>query len=608
NYQNGFTIQGHAPIQTTTIYVPRESDILNLSKDRIITVVYRYDYQEGDGADITHFSEKHIINIHLEFRSGQPSIGDVTAPATVLPNSTVGLSVPSVSKGAYEILSGGWEIFENANDAREHKNGVAYKNNATPMYWYQNNYYVAYYAKTYLGKTYSNPVPFSVANYHRIGEVMNHEQRMFIDHKDVDRASKIYLDAAAYPTNSIAADKDALLSPEGKEDGKNDLDYLYDLYKETNEGTASTDYVYDTRVKNAANLEFFLRSDIAPKAYAANWNSIGDEDQCFNADFHGNGYTISGLTKSLFGHLCGKVYNLGVTGSFTGGGVADNGGYAENCWVYTSADPSSVTPTAKAVIGNGGSIINSYYIEDNHFAEGDEGDAIKKSKTDFEQGEVAYQLNRFHLHKRYSDHEVPPSGVAYKYFALDTESNNISLHDAHYDASYAVYSYDDANRGYVEDYFTDGDFIYAKGEIPLTVNERFHKESNAYYPIYPDDYIFFGQHLSYAEASHNDWPVRILKQIDGDKRERIVRVREEANRVYRAPAYYMSKTMDNAYFNIFAILSDEYKGTYVDHNMTAIDFTGHNDNRYTDDASQAQFYQPYLDYEGLNHISISGLT
>ena len=604
NYQKGFTIQGHAPIQTTTIYVPSESDILNLSKDRVITVVYRYDYKEGDGADITSFSEKHIINIHLEFRSGQPTIGDVTAPATVLPNSTVGLSVPSVTKGAYEILGGGWEIFETELDAREHKNGVAYKNNATPMYWYQNNYYVAYYAKTYLGKTYSNPVPFSVANYHRIGEVMNHEQRMFIDHKDVDRASKIYLDAAAYPNSSIAADFDTLLSPNGKKDNKNDLDYLYDLYQETKSLQATSGYIFNNRIENAANLEFFLRSDIEPKAYTS-WTPVGDAGDCFSGDFHGNGYTIKNMTNSVFGYLCGKVYNLGVMGSFTGGGVADHGGYAENTWVYTTG-----APIGKAIIADGGSIINSYYHENNAFAE---GDAIKKSKSAFVDGEVAYQLNRFHLHKRYSDKTIH-SGEAYKYYDLDTESNALNLNEAYYDASYAVYNFGDVNRAYVEDYYADGDFVYANGEVPLENNERFHLETNAYYPIYPDDYIFFGQKLSFEDLTHNEWPVHIVKQIDGEKRERIVRAMNTANRVYRAPAYFMNKKMDKTYFNIYAALADHYRSLafsqdlYVDHHMTALDLTGYNDNAYTTDTSQANFYTPYLDYEGLNNISISGLT
>jgi hypothetical protein len=208
--------------------VARESDILNLSKDRVITVEYKYTYreQDADGGGYETFVEKHVVNIHIQFKSGLPTIGEVTPPATVLPNSVVGLSAPTVTKGAYEILGGGWEMFETLSDANEHKNGVEYKNNATPMYWYQNNYYVAYYAKTYLGKAYSTPVPFSVANYHRLGEVMNHEQRMYIDHKDVDRASKIYLDAAPYPTNSIAADfdeNDPLISPNGKKDGKNEI-------------------------------------------------------------------------------------------------------------------------------------------------------------------------------------------------------------------------------------------------------------------------------------------------------------------------------------------------------------------------------------------------
>ena len=615
NYQKGFIIQGHAPIQTTTIYVPRESDINNLSKDRVITVVYRYDYKEGESTSISHHSEKHIINIHLEFRSGQPTIGDVTPPATVLPNSVVGLSVPSVKRGAYEILGGGWEIFETPEDAYEHKNGVAYKNNATPMYWYQNNYYVAYYAKTYLGKTYSNPVPFSVANYHRLGEVMNHEQRMYIDHKDVDRASKIYLDAAPYPTNSIAADfdeNDPLVSPNGKKDGKNDLDYLYDLYQETKNGQTAVaePYVFNTRIKNASNLEFILRSDIAPKKYADTssdgWKQIGDSENCFAGTLHGNGYTISGLDKSLFNYLCGNVYNLGVTGSFTGGGVADHGGtkgYAENCWVYTTAKLEENTTTKAIFSDDGGRIVNSYYREDNAFAG---GQAIKETKTDFEQGEVAYQLNHFYLNKRYSDNTPSITDNLYKYMHLNVADNTLTKAEGHYTNEHAVYEFAGTRRGYVEDYYADGDFIYANGEIPLTVNERLDQEDKMYYPIYPDDYIFFGQRLSYQGSTHNDLPVRIKKQTVENK-ERIVRV-GEANRVYRAPAYYKSKEKKEAYFNINAAFVDAYNGTPVDRDMTAIDFTGYNDKTYSTGHEAGVFHMPILDYEGLSGISIDGLT
>lgn len=594
NYQTGFAISGHSPVETSTLYVSRESDILNLSEDRIITVVYKYTYKEGstDGGYET-FAEKHIVNIHVQFKSGLPTIGEVTPPATVLPNSVVGLSVPSVTKGAYEILGGGWEMFETISDANEHKNGITYKNNATPMYWYQNNYYVSYYAKTYLGKTYSKPVPFSVANYHRMGEVMSHKvngknEYMYIDHKDVDRDSKIYIDSAAYAATSIAAG----------EIEKNDLDFLYDLYTASLDGNK-----LNARVKGADSLVFILRSDIEPKKYKNSWTSVGDNSVCFKGKLHGNGHTIDNLTSSLFGYLCDSVYNLGVKGSFTGGGVADHGGekgYAENCWVYTTG-----TPTTKAVIGDGGTIINSYYSEEDAFAE---GDAIKETKTDLEQGEVAYQLNRFFLHKRYSDNTEVPNNEAYKYkyYVLNTDDNTLSIDSSYYAAGYAIYPHKKAYKGYVENYYADGDFIYANGEIPLENDERFDMTTNMYYPIYPDDYIFFGQRLSYDENTHNDWPVCINKVTDNEGRERIVRA-NNGNRVYRAPAYYMSKAKDDIYFNINAAFTDKYNGIFVDHNMTAIDFTGYNDHVYSDDTGPV-FYTPYLDYEGLVDISINGLT
>ena len=128
-----------------------------------------------------------------------------------------------------------------------------------------------------------------------------------------------------------------------------------------------------------------------------------------------------------------------------------------------------------------------------------------------------------------------------------------------------------------------------------------------YYPVYPDDYLFFGQRLSYDESTHNDWPVRVVKRTDDQGRERIVRT-NEGNRVYRAPAYYMNKNKQEAYFNSNAVFVDEYKGTPVDHNMTAIDFTGYNDTEYNKLTASGVFHTPILDYEGLSGITIDGLT
>ena len=549
-------LEDAASTATVTLYVPRESNINNLSEDRTVTAVYKHTYSDGNDKR----NELHYVNIHIQFKDGQPTISPLNAPKTVLPNSTIGLSLPTVTPGAYEVIGSGWEIYRNEADAISHQNGAPYVNNATPMYWYQNGYYVAYYTKTYLGRTYSNHVPLSIANYHRMGEVMNHPEFMYIDHADVDRAAKIYLDAADYESTSIAAGKGE----------KNDLDYFYDLYT-----TTLDESKLDQRVKGGHNLEFILRSDIAPNVYS-NWTSIGTNENCFAGTLHGNGYTISGLNNSLFGRLCGSVYNLGVTGSFTGGGVADNGGdasdgYAENCWVYTSA-----TPIGNAVIGQGGTTKNSYYRKDNGF----KGGAIAKERTAFEMGEVAYLLNGFYLDKRYT-----------------SQGNTQEEYNA---------------TGYVEKYFADGDFRYAQGKVTMTTDERYDEVAKRYTPIYPDDYIHFGQRITYAmtekEASdkgldlHNSFPTHIMKS-ENDGQVRIVR--SHGNRVYRAPAYRQSKAIDKIYFNSYAHFVDFCSEQPIHNNVTAIDFTGYQDYDYTDAANG---YHPYLDYEGIEHYTISGLT
>ncbi|MCR5850786.1 MAG: hypothetical protein K6G92_08760, partial [Bacteroidaceae bacterium] len=194
-----FTIYGRTPLETSTLIVSRESDILDLTKEKTITVMFTYEYEESDesGMHITPVTERHIVNIHLQFKSGVPEIGQLQTPPTVLPGTTVGLKVPNITPGAFEVLGSGWEIFTNQADATSHKNGQPYVNNDTKMYWYQDGYYVAYYAKTYLGKTYSNSVEFDVANYHDLDQVMqDKENHMFLDHQDAHRQRdpKIYID------------------------------------------------------------------------------------------------------------------------------------------------------------------------------------------------------------------------------------------------------------------------------------------------------------------------------------------------------------------------------------------------------------------------------
>lgn len=86
NRQLNFTIHGIAPIETSTLYVSRQSDIFDLSKEKIITVIYQYDYEESDesGLHITPVSERHVINIHIDFESGVPEVENISKPDIIL--------------------------------------------------------------------------------------------------------------------------------------------------------------------------------------------------------------------------------------------------------------------------------------------------------------------------------------------------------------------------------------------------------------------------------------------------------------------------------------------------------------------------------------------
>ena len=159
------------------------------------------------------------------------------------------------------------------------------------------------------------------------------------------------------------------------------------------------------------------------------WTPIGSTSaDCFDGFLHGDGHTLSGLDHSLFNHLCGEVYNLGVMGSFNGAGIAETGGgYVESCWVKTSNE-TPLVPKPNAVFGNpsdetGYQLVNSYFwngnkdlyaniagddpgvLDDDEIitSGGDRGVATAKSAKAFYNGELAYDLNNFYLYKRYSD-------------------------------------------------------------------------------------------------------------------------------------------------------------------------------------------------------------
>lgn len=601
NYQADFSIHGIAPTETSTLYVSRFSDIFDLSKEKIITVVYEYNYEESDvsGTHVTPVSERHVVNIHVVFKSGIPFVEDIKAPQIVLPGTFVGVREPHVTPGAYEVTGGGWKLFEKKGDAESHINGIEYAPTADPLYWYQDGYYLAYYAKTYLGETYSNTVQVSVANYHDLTKVLaDTEHYYYVDNKNVKRDSKIYITDA---TN-----------------GATQLKQFYDLSKSS---------TLDAHVQDCQHLEFFLHTNVN---HTGEWTPIGDEGHCFAGNFHGDGYHIDGLDHSLFGQLCGNVYNLGVTGSFTSAGIADTGyGFVENCWINTTGTPDgSVHAVFGTPLASGFKRVNCYYPETLNYNTTDDshGLARKMPAAAFYNGTVAYDLNGFYLYKRYNNTKTG-AGQPHTFYTINTDgtlsdptTKNYVENNATYCSSGIanIYVTDNVDYGgYVEDRFADGDFRYADGVIPETEDERTLVDADGnshFYPIWPDDYFYFGQMLTYNwnnQRPHEDVPSHIVKNSGR------LFTTDESNRVYRAPAYYQSKTMDVAHFNPAVNLvayskpmtsnDTDLKAAYP--NMTAIDFAGHNDNTWTlgraggAPAGVDLFYQPLLDENGLTSIT-----
>ena len=652
NYQQNFTIHGVSPMETSTLYVARDADINDLSTEKIITVVYKYDYEESDkdGMHIVPVTERHVVNIHINFKSGVPMVEDINPPTIVLPGTGITMRIPTVTPGAYEITGGGWELFETKTNAESHINGVPYTPSADPLYWYQDGFYLAYYAKTYLGKTYSNYVPVSVANYHDLKRVMDDKQYHL--HVDYDRTrlkrdSKIYInDYSGSSENGLDLLKDLYDLSVSVLDGSPAAGYTVTDGKITAAtGSANANLVGHSLlntsteevtvegskivrgVKGGKNLEFFLRTDINhPASWTPIGTDIGTDEQCFEGTLHGDGHTISGLDKSLFNNLCGEVYNLGVTGSFTSAGVADKGnGYVESAWVKTTNETPLGGTKPYAVFGapsdnKGYQVVNSYFWDGNKnlfdtstedgvtTSGGARGKSRAMTAQEFYNGEVAFNLNNFYLYKRYNDHTVPGgSPTEYKYWKPGEAEPQTGKYDSRADLCSSGYN----NLKYVENRFADGDFVFAAGEIPTWEDERAYMDAEdenkvKYFPIWPDDYLFFGQKLTYgwAAQAHQSLPSAIARS-GGRLAEG-----EESNRVYRAPAYYRSENMGVAYFNPDAYLAQKNtEGTKQAYpGMTAIDFNGHNDLAWTlgsesdlPDGSPA-FYPPLLVDDGLTGI------
>lgn len=677
NYQIHFEIKGETPIEETTLYVPVSADINALQKDRYVTAIYEYTYTESDASGMNYETrvEKHIINIRIKFLSGTPVIGPLKEPDLVLPLETVGLDIPTIQEGAFPILGGGWEIYPTEDNAKRHRNGREYLNGGEQLYFYQNDYYVAYYALTRMGKTFSDPVPLKVANYQRMADVINDPHHMYINHRDNDRDPKIYIDGRSSDTNGNPI-------KENERTYANELDAMQGMWNIVNSdyGTEYSEMV-DLKQRNitgANGLEFFLQSEVSSQL--PSWTSIGDDTQCFGGLFHGNGNTIKGLNNSLFGKLCGRVYNLGVMGNFTTGGIANTGeGRIENSWVWSSGtisgQPVYANPTTP-----GAKVINTYFPNVNnttYTASTGDIEITPRTVEDFVNGSVAYDLNRYYLEARYRTLGQKNDGtVTNHYFfrlpdgtlekdtttqivdangKLPSETGYIPtyaslIHEINYaDTDYARFDKQEGTNivkvGYVEKYVADGDFRYSDGNKPLKADLRQSSTVHGYIPLYPDDYIFFGQKLTYdilndadgnpiahamhPQAASKSHTTGSDEDVDNSKHGLLINdiTDRSENRIFRAPAYFRNGIYGSSViFNARAAFVDSYNftingtsyATLPHHNMTAIDFTGGNGDTHgyqgviagvaTDFTDRANGYHPLLDYERLDAFQTQGLT
>lgn len=615
NQQKGFSIEGKIPTSVSTLYVSRETDINKLSQDKIVTLVYLYEYIESDenGTSYETVRERHIVNIRVKFESGLPMVSELSTPSIVLPGSSLSLRTPEVTKGAFEPLGGGWEIFRTEDDALSHKHGSEFTVNNTPIYWYQDSAWIAYYSLSYLGKSYSNPVSLSVANYHRLADVMasTHEVVTETIDPNTNEVTRVITNVPDYMYLNMAQSTGRRL-PKVYIGSSSELAQLAQFFNTSKGWEDDPEY---GSIYHLDNIDFILDRDINYQEQTA-WSPIAsrgnnDTESCFAGNLHGDGHTISGLTESLFDYLCGNVYNLGVTGSFSTAGIANHGGgKVVNTWTYstTSADVSGVNP----IVGDGGGIVeNSYYYNDYNSGTVAGHETYQMSKKDFMDGKVAYNLNGYYLNKRYYDEETPTTNnKTYQYWERDkvTATGN--------ERTVTTSSYPNSYDRYVEHRYDNIDFTYAGGSIPETRNVRqLSADDKLFYPVYPDDYIFFGQTLTYGvgehDAAHQSYPGTVSRTA-GDK------LLTGSNRVYRSPGYYGDSNMDLVHFNKDARFARIYDNTSVHvsdlsgRGLTAIDFTGSGDYDYPDtyagNKDQSKFFSPILDYEGLSSFMTSGVT
>ncbi len=393
-----------------------------------------------------------------------------------------------------------------------------------PAYWYQNGWDLQYVMNingldftkgTADDATYPN---VEVHNYHRMNATDGTRQ---FDLLPVEGA-RIYIEDLA------------------------DLNRFVEYLGETTKDVTLAGTSLKAHPAGAEGLKFYLLNDLTVDDLSAASTSA-----TFKGEFHGNGHTITlPEGQPLLYNNAGQVYNTGFVmqgkGSYTKGVINVTGGTTDNCFFY---DPKALS--------------------------GSYNTSTAASSRDFLHGKVAYNLNGEYLQARY----VALGGTEHD---LDSEGN-ITDGYAGKDNRWVT--------SYLDDYYGNGDYRFAayggtaealrthdlpnylnyrslaRGEASTAHNftlERKPEEASRYVddgvvtgrdshfePIFPSDYLFFGQTLDLAGSQAYPSLYR------------------EDNRVYRTSGFLGSKVDQGFHFNVDAVATDP--------RLTAIDFSDFRD-------------------------------
>ncbi len=461
----------------------------------------------------------------------------------ILPGGVVELLEDDIPECEYNewlpVTGYNWQIVpKNFDDSYDYENsvqvsdGIEFPTNLTAFY-YQNGYLIRLVAKTSLGD-FEIDGNLNVYNYHKMKDVISSSAWNKTTVGGVEKNAymwltegcKVYID----DDQDLAALREYINSPQN-----------YIDYQNINSGK----YFNPT---GGEGIDFIINDDfIVPSSWSAS-ESIGTTLRPFLGNIHGNGHIISVTDTPLFGVIGASgrsvsFSNLGINGLFISGGLANtiNGGVVniENCFVYSLAQDCFGNPFANSIDGGVTMNLTNTYYQSEKFNNAP-AQALGVLDKTFNDGTVTYALNSYYIDKKsgvdsdyldsyYFDGDYLLVDVG-EWRLADLDINGIHKYNKYrgYDYERAV----DENGNLISDSSNDHIFDH-------------------YSPLFPQDYLMFGQILSYGNfgQEHDVSPVYL----------------NATNRVYAADAYRSSLVAGQTYFNRDVVL--------IDVDLTAVDFT-----------------------------------